>query len=31
LMTTGNWLADFIVMMLMVIVALGLIALWARE
>jgi hypothetical protein len=30
-MTTGNWLADFIVMMLMVIVALGLIALWARE
>jgi hypothetical protein len=30
-MTTGNWLADFVVMMLMVIVALGLIALWARE
>jgi hypothetical protein len=30
-MTTGNWLADLIVMMLMVIVALGLIALWARE
>jgi hypothetical protein len=29
--TTGNWLADLIVMMLMVIVALGLIALWARE
>jgi hypothetical protein len=29
--TTGNWLADRIVMMLMVIVALGLIALWARE
>jgi hypothetical protein len=30
-MTTGNWLADLVVMMLMVIVALGLIALWARE